>query len=152
MRSPSIQSRPLSLQLCNFWSPRKGLRGKDSPRTTTSSSMCRIGSQRSPGNFMRQPFTALCRSETSASTARANTSDIQVLVSVPRSPASFFLNAVHICSSNTHLLTEVSDTFIPSIICYFYVPFQVFIITLHLKILCVSWLSQLHTKEGKGWC
>ena len=67
----------------------------NSPRKT-SSSTCRTGSQRSPGNFTRQPFTALCRSGTSASTARANTSDIQVLVSVPRPPAHSFLNASHI--------------------------------------------------------
>ena len=33
---------------------------------------------------------------TGASTARANTSDIQVLVSVPRHPARFFLNALYI--------------------------------------------------------
>ena len=70
-------------------------RPNDSPRTTTSSSMCGTGSQRSPGNFTRQPFTGLYRSGTSASTARPNTSDIQVLVSVPRPPAHFFLNAPH---------------------------------------------------------
>ena len=64
----------------------------DSPRTTTSGSMCGTCSQHSPGNFTRQPFTALCRSGTSASTARANTSDIQVLASVPRLPAHFFFN------------------------------------------------------------
>ena len=45
--------------------------------------------------FTTQPrkFTTLCRSGTSASTARANTSDIQVLASVPRPSACFFLNA-----------------------------------------------------------
>ena len=43
-----------------------------------------------PGNFTRQPFTALCRSGT---TTRANTSDKQVLVSVPTPPATFFFNA-----------------------------------------------------------
>ena len=69
-----------------FWGAR------DSPRTTTSSSTCGTGSQRSPGNFTRQPFTALCRSGTSASTAKANTSDVQVLVSVPRPPVRFFFN------------------------------------------------------------
>ena len=58
----------------------------DSPRTTTPSSTCGTVSQRSPGNFTRQPFTALCRSGT---TARVNTSDIQVLVSVPRPSARF---------------------------------------------------------------
>ena len=57
------------------------------------------GSQRSPENFTRQSFTALCRSGTSASTARANVSDILVLVSVPRSPARFVLNAPHIFKS-----------------------------------------------------
>ena len=61
----------------------------DSPWTTMSCSTCGTGSQRSPGNLMRQPFTALCRSGTRASTARANTSDIQVLVSVPRPSARF---------------------------------------------------------------
>ena len=44
---------------------------------------------------MRQPFAAFCCSGTSASTARANTSDIQVLVSVPRPLARFF-NAPYI--------------------------------------------------------
>ena len=48
-----------------------------------------------PREFYEQPFTVLCRSGTSASTARANTSDIQVLVSVPRPPVRFFLNAPH---------------------------------------------------------
>ena len=38
-------------------------------------------------------FTILCRSGTSASKARANTSDIQVLVSIPRPSARFFFNA-----------------------------------------------------------
>ena len=45
---------------------------------------------------MRQPFTALCRSGTSASTVRANTSDIPVLVSVPRPLARLFFNEPHI--------------------------------------------------------
>ena len=45
--------------------------------------------------FTTQPFTALCLSGTSVSTARANTSDILVLVSVPRPPALFFSNAPH---------------------------------------------------------
>ena len=49
-----------------------------------------------PREFDETPFTALCRSVTSASTAMTNTSDIQVLVSVPRPPARFFLNAPHI--------------------------------------------------------
>ena len=48
-----------------------------------SSSTCGTGSQRRRGNFTRQPFTVLCRSGT---TARANTSDMQVLVSVPNAP------------------------------------------------------------------
>ena len=61
-----------------------------------SSSTCGTGSKHSPGDFTRQPFTTLCRSGSSASTARANTSDIQILVSVPRPPARFFLNAPHI--------------------------------------------------------
>ena len=96
MRSLSIQSRPLSLRLRHLCSPKKRLWGaNDWPRTTTSSSTCGTDSQRSPGNFTRQPFTYLCRSGTSASPARANTSDIQVLVSVPRPPARFFLNAPH---------------------------------------------------------
>ena len=72
------------LSPCNYaiFGPRKRLWGaNDSPRKTTSSSTCGTGSQRSPGNFTILPFTALCRSGT---TARANTSDIQVLVSVPR--------------------------------------------------------------------
>ena len=74
---------------------KKHLRANDSPRTTTSSITCGTGSQLSPGSFTRQPFTALCRSETSVSAARANSSDIQVLVSVPRPPARFFFNAPH---------------------------------------------------------
>ena len=57
--------------------------------------MCVTSSQRSPGNFTIQPFSASCCSGTSASIARANTSDIQVLVSVPRPPARFFFNAPH---------------------------------------------------------
>ena len=48
-----------------------------------------------PQNFTRQPFTALCCSRTSASTSRANTSDIQVLVSVPRPPARLFFSDPH---------------------------------------------------------
>ena len=48
-----------------------------------------------PRYFTRQTFTALCRSGTSASTARTTTSDMQVLVSVPGPPARFFLNAPH---------------------------------------------------------
>ena len=55
---------------------------------------------------MIQPFTALCRSGTSASTARINTFDIQVLVSVPRPPAHLFLNAPHIFIT---LLNSLSD-------------------------------------------
>ena len=79
-----------------FLVPYKRLWGaNDSPRTTTSSSKCGTGSQRSLGNFTRQPFTALCRSETSSSTGKANTSDKEVLVSVPRPPFRFFLNAPH---------------------------------------------------------
>ena len=86
--SPDLSSCDYTI----FWPPKK-----DSERqTTTSSSTCGTGSLRRPGNFTRQPFTALCRSGTSASTAAANTSDIQVLVSVPRPPAHFFLNAPHI--------------------------------------------------------
>ena len=99
--SPSIQSWPLYLQLCHFWSPKNRLWGaNNSPRT--SSSTCGNGSRRRPGNFTRQPFTALCCSGTSASTARANTSDIQVLVSVPRPLARFFLNAHYICTSSNY--------------------------------------------------
>ena len=79
-----------------FFVPQKRLWGaNDSPRTTTSSSTCGTGSQHSPGKFTRQPFKALCRSGTSASTTRANTSDIQVLVTVPKPPARFFFNARH---------------------------------------------------------
>ena len=59
-----------------------------------SSSMCGTGSQRSPGNFTRQPFIALCSSGTSVLASRANTSDIQVLVSVRRPPARFFKDAL----------------------------------------------------------
>ena len=82
-QSPSIQSKPLSLRLRHFWSPKKGSEGANgSPWMTTTT--CGTGSQHSPRNFTRQPFTTLCRSGTSASTTRANTSDIQVLVSVPR--------------------------------------------------------------------
>ena len=92
-RSPSIQSRPLSLRLRHFLSPKRLWGANDSPRTMTSCSTCGTGSQRSPGNFTRQPFTALCHSGTSALTSRGNTSDIQVLVSVPRPPARFFFNA-----------------------------------------------------------
>ena len=82
--SPSIESRPLSLRLCHFLSPKKA---NDSPQMMTSSSKCGTSLQRSPGNFIRQPFTALCRSGTSASTARANTSDIQVLKSTSSNKA-----------------------------------------------------------------
>ena len=92
--TPSIQSRPLYLWLRHFFLSLKRLWGaNDSPRTTTSSST--YGTQyvqRSPGNFTRQPFTAFCRNGRSASTDRANTSDIHVLFSVPRPPARFFFN------------------------------------------------------------
>ena len=50
---------------------------------------------------MKQPFTILCRSGTRASTARANTSDVQVLVSVPRPPACFFFNVPYIWVINS---------------------------------------------------
>ena len=114
-RSPFIQSRPLSLQLCHFWSPKERLWGvNNSPQMMTSSSMCRTGSQCSPRNFTRQPFTTLCCSGTSASTARANASDIQVLVSVPRPPARFFLNAPHI------LLLRKATVFWLKIFTYFH--------------------------------
>ena len=94
-RSHSIQSRPLSLRLRHILSPKKRFWGaNDSPRTTKSSSTCGTSSQHSPGNFTRQTFTALCRSGTSALAARANTSDIQVLVTAPRPPASFFFNVL----------------------------------------------------------
>ena len=69
------------LSPCDYaiFRPLKRLRGaNDSPRTTASSSTCRTGAQRSPGNFTRLPFTALCRNGTSASTARVNTSDMKV--------------------------------------------------------------------------
>ena len=91
-RSPSIQSRPLSLRLCHFWSPKKGSEGQ----TIHLGQRCRTVSQCSPGNFTRQPFTALCHSGASASTTRANTSDIQVLVSVLRPLDHFFFNAPYI--------------------------------------------------------
>ena len=91
--SPSIQSRPL-LQLCHFWSPKKALRGKWFTSDNNVKQYVRDWYP-SPGNFTRQPFTALCRSGTSAWTASANTSDIQVLVSVPRPPDRFLFNASH---------------------------------------------------------
>ena len=109
MQLPSIQSRPLSLRLCHFWSPKRLWEINDSLRTTMSSSTCGTGSQHSPGNFTRQPFTALCLSGTSASTARANTSDIQVLVSISTPLAHFFFNAPH---KNHHLSRK--ETLIPS--------------------------------------
>ena len=49
-------------------------------------------------NFTRQPFTALCHIETSASTVSANNSDILVLVSVPKPPDRFFFDAPHTVS------------------------------------------------------
>ena len=52
-RSPSIQSRSLSLWLCHFWSSKRLWGANDSPRTMTSRSMCRIGLQHSPGIFSR---------------------------------------------------------------------------------------------------
>ena len=67
----------------------------DSPRRMASRNTCRTNLKRSPGNFTWQQFTALCRSGTSASTARTNISDLQVLISVPRPPAPFFFTAPH---------------------------------------------------------
>ena len=63
--------------------------------STRSSSTCVTGYHYSPRNFTRQTFTALCRSGT---TARVNTSDIQVLVSVPRPPVhfSFWMSLINI--------------------------------------------------------
>ena len=89
-QSSSIQSRPLSLWLHYFWSPKKALRGKRLTSDDDVRQCMQTGSQRSPGNFTRQSFTTLCRSGTTATT---NTSDTQVLVSVPRPPACFFFNA-----------------------------------------------------------
>ena len=96
-RSPSIQFRPLSLRLRHFWSPKKGSEEQTIQLGRRRQAVtCVTDSQRNPGNFTRQPFTSLGSSGTSASTARANTSDKQVLVSVPRPPARLFSNAPHI--------------------------------------------------------
>ena len=92
--SPSIQSRPLSCDYAIFGPLKKALRNK----RFTSSSTCGTDPQRSSGNFTSQPFTALCRSGTSVSTARANTSDIQVLASVTKPPDRFFFNSFYIIS------------------------------------------------------
>ena len=81
-RSPSIQSRHLSLRLRHFCSPKEGSEGQTihlGRRRQAVGPMCGTGSQRSPGNFTRQPFTALYRSGTSTSTARANTSVLKFL-------------------------------------------------------------------------
>ena len=56
---------------------------------------------------MRQPFTASCHSGTSASTARANTSSIQVLVSVIIPPARYFLNAPYSRNAQDILVIEL---------------------------------------------
>ena len=92
-RSPSIQSRPLSLRLCHFWSTKKGKRFHLERRHQAV--FAELIHNATPG-ILREPFTTLCRSGSSASTARANICDMQVLVSVPRPPARFFLNALYI--------------------------------------------------------
>ena len=71
--------------------------------------------------FYETVIHRLCRSVTSASTASANTSDIEVLLSVPRPPARFFLNAPHM--SNRVVLSYG--------ICCFYVC--LFVFRHHLK-------------------
>ena len=64
-----------------------------------------------PREFYEAFIRALCRSGTSA---RANTSDIQVLVSVPRPPARFFFNAsqlfVSLCKNHS-IRTFSTDSF-----------------------------------------
>lgn len=97
-QSPSIESN-LSLRLRHFLSPQKKLLGaNDSPRMTTANSKRGTGLHRSSRNFTRQTFTALCLSETSASTARANISKIHALFSVLRPPARYLLNVPNIFS------------------------------------------------------
>ena len=62
-RSPSMQARYLSLRLRHFGPHKKGSEGQTihlGRRRQTVGPTCGTGSQRSPGNFTRQPFTALC--------------------------------------------------------------------------------------------
>ena len=48
--------------------------------------------------------------------------------------AQNFFSFITICSSDAHLLAQVSAATIPSTIFYYYVPFQVLLIILHFII------------------
>ena len=95
---PPYSPDPSPCDYAIFGPLKKALRGKRFTSNNDVKPMCGTSSQRSPRNFTRQPFTTLCCSGTNASTTRANTSDIQVLVSVPRPPAyfSFLMSLINI--------------------------------------------------------
>ena len=73
-----------SLRLYHFWSRKKALRSKQLTSDDDIKQYVQNWFTTSLRNFTKQIFTPLCHSGTSASTARANTFDIQVQVSVPR--------------------------------------------------------------------
>ena len=85
-RSPSIQFRPLSLRLRHFWFPEKGSEGKT----------IHLGlRQVVHAELVHNAAAGILRDSHSLPCVAVGQQPGPILVSVPRPPAHFFLNAPH---------------------------------------------------------
>ena len=106
-QSPSIQSRPLSLWLCHFWSPKKALRGIRFTSDDEVKQYVRNWFTKQSWEFYETAIHHLVSQWDKCLNSQGQYFWYTATVSVPRPPARFFLSAPHITVINivhTHLL------------------------------------------------